>query len=146
MSASIKFNPFTGQLDVVNPPPDLDAAQVLKVNRIASEDISALKLVKADSPTNVSKAFLNGTAEDAEVLGLAITAATTGNEVCVLLFGANTDITHAGFALNDPIFLGLDGALTQTPPSTSGQFRTQIGKSLGGNQIFINITEPIELA
>lgn len=119
-----------------------ESAKLLKISRVATTDVSALELVKADSATHSSVATSDSTFEDAQVLGLALTGATAGNSFEILLLGASSDGSFA-FSLNAPLYLGIDGAITSTSP-TSGH-RVLIGKSLGVGQIFIEVTEPIIL-
>lgn len=111
------------------------------VSKIASETISALKLVTSISPTNVELANPDNF-ENSKVIGVSIEGASTGQKFKILEFGELAD-PFFSFALNSPLFLGLDGVITDTPPSSD--FNVTIGHSLGNGAIFIDIQEPIEL-
>lgn len=145
MSTKFKFNPITGNLDLVGDSGTQDAlsAERLIVTRIAEEDISALKLVTASEPNEVRISDPNAAFEDAQVLGLALNSATTGNEVQVLLSGAHTDPSFSSLTLNSKLFLGATGSITQTAPTTGHQ--TDVGEYIGDNAVFIFRRQPIIL-
>ena len=140
----LEINPVTGQLDLVRSSGGgaSDTSQV-KVTKTASENISALQLVIADGETGVLVAEKNSTFQDAQVLGIALNAATTGNDVEVVTFGEVSDPTFSSLTENNPIFLGDNGSIIQSV--TAGDFLTEVGKSIGGNGIFVTIKQPIEL-
>ena len=115
-------------------------AERLVFRKVADEPISALRLVYLTSDTNVSLAD-NLAFNTSLVAGIAISTALTGGEVEIVAQGIVKD-PFFSFPLNDILFLGLNGNITNIPP-TSG-FSTIIGKSLGAGSIFINIEQPIE--
>lgn len=117
------------------------SARVLKVSLIASENISALKLIYPTSSSSGGLAdFQNSSKKDA--VGIALSSATMGNLFDVLLFGRVED-PFFNFPLNDSLFLGNNGILTNIAPTTD--FSVRVGKSLGSGAIFINIERPIIL-
>jgi len=117
------------------------SARVLQTKLIASETISALRLVYQTSPGEAALAdYQNATKKD--VVGIALTSATVGNEVVVLYFGRVVD-AFFNFPLNDSLFLGNNGIVTNVPPASD--YSVRIGKSLGSGAIFINIERPIIL-
>lgn len=118
-----------------------ESAQRLEKNFTALEIMSALKLVKADSPGTMVKGFNNGDYEDAKILGVSLNALLAGNIGPVLLFGLLED-PFFNFPINSPLYLGLDGEITLTPPA-SGVYTVVVGKGLGPGAIFIDIQEPI---
>jgi len=140
---SFKFNPLTGQLDYFEEQttPVIDAAKRLEDSRVCSEDISALKLVIAISDTNIILAnktdYINS-----KVLGISLQAGVTGSTIDVLLFGKIED-PFFSFPLNEPLFLDLNGTITNVPPTID--FSVNIGHSLGVGAIFIDIKEQIQL-
>lgn len=112
-----------------------------QVTKIADESISALRVVAAVSETNVALADKDSF-QDAKALGVSINAANTGENVKVVTFGEIKD-SFFNFPLNEPLFLGDNGVITDIAPSDV--FNTTIGHSLGPGAIFVNIREPIEL-
>lgn len=118
-----------------------DSAQRLEKNFTALEVISALKLVKADGIGTILKGFNNGTYEDAKILGVSLNALSVGAVGPVLLFGLLED-PFFNFPINAPLYLGLDGEITLTPPA-SGVYTVIVGKGIGPGAIFIDIQEPI---
>ena len=129
---SFKLNPTTGVLDLVG---DFVDSGVVQKTCVASEDISALKLVTAASTTTVAiadKELLS----DAQAIGVTTSAATTGNELDVVTFGQISDASFT-FALNECLFLGNNGAITNIAPTTG--HNVPIGKGLGPGAIFIDI-------
>lgn len=75
------------------------------------------------------------------LLGITLTAATAGQPINVQRAGP---IDDSGWNWTPGrIWLGVDGALTQTPP-TDG-FDALIGAAVSATRITLNITDPIEL-
>jgi hypothetical protein len=74
------------------------------------------------------------------VVGISITGVTAGSEVVVQFSG---ELTYNGWNWQPgkPIFLGVGGLLTQTPP-TSG-FNQLIGTPVSTTSMFINLQSPI---
>lgn len=117
------------------------SARTLKISLIADENISATKLIYFTSTTSGGLAdFQNSSKKDA--VGIALTSATVGNLFDVLLFGRVED-SFFNFPLNDGLFLGNNGMVTNVAPTTD--FSVRVGKSLGSGAIFINIERPIIL-
>ena len=110
--------------------------------KIANETISAVSAVKLDSPTNISRATNDNNISAATVFGIARTAGTAGANIEVTTAGNFYD-SSLNFPVNDSIYLGANGALTNVAPVTG--FLTQIGISGGPGLIIINIDEPIIL-
>jgi len=144
---AFRFNPTTSQLDWVNPKTNaIDIATKLQITRIATEAIMEGDCVKADSSTHVSLATNDLNVGGATVLGIAANDANIGDAVNITLFGAISNAAFSVFALHDPLFLDIDGGITNINPMLPGAFfRTEIGKSLGGSDIFVNIQPPIVL-
>ena len=107
----------------------------------ADGDVSAVSAIYK-TLSGVSGGNNNTTIDEATIIGVSITAATDGNKVKYKIIGNYTDSSFA-FPLNDPLYLGVNGSITNVPPTTG--FRTQIGYSKGLGEIFISIQEPIIL-
>lgn len=115
----------------------------LVVTKTAGETISAGKAVYLDTATVVKLADHSVVARQ-KCIGVAKTAATIGNPIEIIVDGAFEDAIFSGFTINEPIWVGLSGVLTQTPP-TSGVL-LEAGYYLGENKIEIEIKRPIILA
>lgn len=115
----------------------------LVVTKTAGETISAGKAVYLDTATVVKLSDHSISARQ-KCIGVAKTAATAGNPIDVIVDGAFEDAIFSGFAINEPVWVGLSGVLTQTPP-TSGVL-LEAGYYLGENKIEIEIKRPIILA
>lgn len=75
------------------------------------------------------------------LLGIALTAADPGGEVTVQRSGALTDSSWTWSY--GPLWLGVDGAITQTPPDDG--FDVAIGVATAATSILLDIQPPIEL-
>lgn len=143
---SWKFNPFTLTLDYFEDGQSgpVDNAKRLIDTKTCAENISALKLVTAINDTEILLAEPD-TFSNSKVLGIALQAGTTGQEIEVLLFGKVDDNTFM-FTVNNPLYLKTNGTISDIEPSLpSENFNETIGYSLGSGSIFINIQEPIKL-
>jgi len=127
-----RFNPLTGNLDLVIKPVD---NSVDSDTYTADTAISALKMVKITSTTTVDLADKTVLA-DAHAIGITITAAGIGQDIEVITFGQVDDASFT-YAVNECLFLGLNGDITNTPPTTGHS--VPIGKGLGNGSIFIDI-------
>ena len=123
---------------------NVESATKLKITRTAQEDILAGEVVRAFSDTHVSLATADSTRSDAMVLGIAEADALTGADVDVILLGVITDAAFAVFGLNDPLFLDVDGGITNVK-RTSG-YHVTVGKALGGNNILFQSGNPVVIA
>lgn len=115
----------------------------LVVTKTAGETISAGKAVYLDTATVVKLSDHSVVARQ-KCIGVAKTAATLGNPIEVITDGVFEDAIFSGFTINEPIWVGTSGTLTQTPP-TSGVL-LEAGYYLGENKIEIEIKRPIILA
>ena len=110
----------------------------------AGEAIAAVKAVYSDG----AQLFLGDANTDfqhASIVGISITSGNVGTEIRYLLNGPLYDSSFS-FVDGQPVFLALNGNLTQNDPDAEGYaFRVLIGFATGSNGINININEPIEL-
>lgn len=135
---AFRFNPTTGQLDVVSESGPSGPSSTIVSTQTAQETISALKVVRA----GVFIASPTSTYENARALGVAITSATTGNPIQVLEFGELQDPTFV-FSAGSPLFLGALGTITDIAPAVG--FSVKIGYALGSNKIQVDLLFPIQL-
>lgn len=129
---SLQFNPTTGLLDLIG---DIVDPGTIQKDYVASENISALKMVVATSPTDVKiadKTLLN----DAQTIGISITAANSGGDIKIQTFGPLNDASFT-FPVNACLYLDTNGNITDTAPTTGHS--VPIGKSLGAGTIYIDI-------
>ncbi len=123
------------------PVQDALSAKILILEKVASENISALKLVYLDTSLSVSLA--NNTSEpEGTVIGMAITSATAGNIVKILVFGIVED-GFFNYNINERLFLGINGEITVTQPSSG--VLTSIGFGLGTGAIQVQVDKPVLL-
>lgn len=124
---------------------DLTGVEIpaLSVDKIYDETIAKYRLVSATSSTRVGLAGI-GTLTEATVLGLALEAGVLDDTRRILIMGVIEDASFT-YPVNAPLFIGSGGVITDTPPTATGEFVTQIGYSLGTGAIFISISEPAEI-
>ncbi|MBE9178586.1 hypothetical protein IQ268_08445 [Oculatella sp. LEGE 06141] len=109
---------------------------------IAAVALSALRMVAIDSNGNLIYADSSNLAQMFSVVGLVRSAVEAGAAVPVLVEGLFSDAAW-NWIPGLPIFLGINGTLTQTPP-TSG-FLLMVGMVISPTQIFIQQQEPTQL-
>lgn len=78
----------------------------------------------------------------ASVIGITTASAGIGASVPIQTFGELTEGSWTWTA-KLPIYLGANGTLTQTPPSTG--FQLMLGFAISTTKIFIDIKEAIDL-
>lgn len=111
----------------------------------AAVAISGHRLVMLDRDARLVYASAGSLAHADRVLGVTTAAAAAGDLVAVQRGGEMTEPSWS-WALDLPIYLGLDGALTQTPPATpASKFSLVVGVPVTPTTIFINIGFPIAL-
>lgn len=110
------------------------------VQRLAGESLSALRMVyELDG-----QVFVLSSADAAHIdllLGLALTAAPAGNATNIQLIGAVDDAAWSWTP--GPIWLGINGALTQTPPASG--FDVRLGAAVSATRVILNIEEAVRL-
>lgn len=126
--------------------PKGDPGETSQINfvKLSRGVLSALKAVRSFDDDHVVEATNNLTYEDAQVIGVTLTAASIAEQsVEIITFGEIVDNLFSGFALNAPIFLGANGVITQAAPAYG--FFKEIGFCNGENSIFVDIKRTIEL-
>jgi len=109
--------------------------------KLAGENISALKLVYLFDKNTVKTADRSAF-NTSKSVGVTKSVGILGLDVEIIQFGELID-SFFTFPKNDPLFIGPNGAVTNTPPLTG--FSTTIGHSMGSGGIYIDIQEPIKL-
>jgi len=123
-------------------PPVVQSTEAAKLvlTKTAGENISALKIVRLTASDNYVLAD-EVTYNEALAIGVALNAASTGQQVRALTLGILEDAFFT-FPLNTLLYLGSNGTITDTVPATH---RVRLGYSLGPGAIFVKIEEPIIL-
>ena len=124
-----------------------ESVEKLALERLSDQAISALKLVRLTSDTTVDIADATLTYGESITAGIATsTAAGVGQTIFIQTYGVVEDPFFT-FPLNDLLFLGASGTITNVAPSLGAgdTHRVVVGKSLGVGSIFITIEEPIIL-
>lgn len=116
-----------------------DTDQILTMN--AGEDITSFKVVRRGSSGLGYKADSATLGHSSSVIGIATQGVTTGGSFNFIARGILTD-SSLSFVDGD-IFVGADGVLTQTAP-TSG-FALRMGHAIGTTSMFVDIGLPMEL-
>lgn len=106
----------------------------------AAVNLSALRAITTDGSGNAVYAS-NDTLSNAVVVGLTETAANAGSAVSVRTAGIVTDANWTW--TKGPVFLGTNGALTQTAPS-GGAIVVQLGRAITATQLLIDIEPTIQ--
>lgn len=131
-----KWNPFSSQLDYFQS--DALSAKILVLERIAGETISALKAVYLTDP-NTCKLANNTDDIQGTVIGITLTAGNIGDTIKILSFGILDDPFFA-YTINQPVFLGLNGNLVTSQPSSG--VLTEVGYGLGSGSFYVKINSP----
>ncbi len=114
------------------------------VVKTASETMSGHRIVIADSAAGVSYADNGTLAHSHLVLGLTLGAVAAGAPVTVQVEG---EIVEPSWSWTPelPLFLGEDGLMTQTAPSSPAAFSLVVGFAVSETKIVLNFKEPVAL-
>jgi hypothetical protein len=112
--------------------------ELLSDSYVATKPLSALRLINLVTVDYASCDELN-----VQTIGLLKNAIAIGNTFNVMLSGVISD-SNWNWQLDTPIFLGVNGTLTQNIPSTAKQI-VQVASVINSQKIFINIGEIIKL-
>lgn len=105
----------------------------------AGASLSALRAVTTNSSGEAVYASTD-TLGNAQVVGITMGAASSGAQVGVKTFGPISDASWNW--TKGPVFLGTNGALTQTAPS-GGAIIVQVGRALTATQLFVDVETTI---
>lgn len=108
---------------------------------VAAANLSALRLVTTNSQGQLIYAD-HRSGRTVPVIGILLSAVMQGNPIRPLTDGVISDITW-NWSVGQPIFLGIDGTLTQSPPETGALL--QVAIPITPQQINFEIQEPIFL-
>lgn len=119
--------------------PGAGGAQTIVYN--AGEPISGHKVVRMDS----GLVYIADSSNDAhlgQAIGISTNAASIGNPVTVQTIGEITDASLV-FSTPGPVFVGTNGAVTQTAPSTG--WIQRVGTALDSDSLLINFETPFNI-
>jgi hypothetical protein len=105
----------------------------------AGASLSALRAVTSDGNGDAVYAS-NDTLANAQVIGVTLGAANSGDQVGVKTFGIMTDANWTW--TKGAVYLGTNGQLTQTAP-TGGAIIVQVGKAMTATQLFVDVDTTI---
>jgi len=111
------------------------------ITRIAAQALGGHRLVYASSATGCNYADNTVYAQRFAILGLTIGAAAIGAEVSILSFGMITELSWVWTP--GPLYLGIDGLITQTPPVAPAAFLLVVGAAVDATHVLIDLHEPI---
>lgn len=115
------------------------AASTPTISGIAAEPISALRAIRS---ANDGIRHASSTQAGVCVLGITLSGANAGSSVTIQTTGEITD-SNWNWTTEGRVFLGANGALTQTPSPTG--MHVLIGIALSPNRIWIRIEDGIKL-
>ena len=127
--------------------PTFSPADRIGFNATAFENVTegdALFMRTSDGQVGKASAA-NGALENAVVVGFANNSATTNGTVKVIVAGT---IDLSGLDAGDLYFLSptTAGAITKTPPSSSGHFVTRVGEAATTPSLVVKTEPPIEIS
>jgi hypothetical protein len=83
--------------------------------------------------------------DGARVIGVSLNAAVIGDPVTVRQSGLVVDAS-LGLTPGWPVYLGANGALTQTPPALPGAaYQLRVGSALAADTLLVGLSRPISL-
>lgn len=109
------------------------------INLTAAAIVSGHRVIATDENGEAIYADKGTPSHVGRVLGISMNAATVGASVAVKTFGEFSEPTWAWNA-GEPIYLGANGVLTQTPPLAG--ILLEVAFALTSTSIFVSIKQP----
>lgn len=106
----------------------------------AGEALSGHRMVVLNASEQAVYASNDNLSHAEKVFGMTVGAASSGAAVTVRRFGELTEPSW-NWTLNTPIFLGVNGLLTQTKPSAPGSFVLQVAFPMTPTKVYIDIKQ-----
>jgi hypothetical protein len=119
-------------------PPGMDGqpGDITRISRPAAEPISGQRVVATDSNGDFIYADSSTPAHAQSTIGVTIGAAAQGDTATAIALGPLTENSWT-WTPGSLIFLGTNGTLTQTAPSTG--FVMVVAKAVTATTIFVNV-------
>lgn len=109
------------------------------INLTAASILSGHRVITTDAHGDAIYADKDTLAHVGKVLGISMNAAMAGALVAVKTFGEFSEPTW-NWNAGEPLYLGANGVLTQTPPVTG--FLLEVAFALTSTLIFISLKQP----
>ena len=120
-----------------------------KINGFAANAFENLNqgdaVFSRSSDGQLGKAIANDTQDKARVVGFVETTVSAGNLVRCIVEGITP---VSGLDAGDHYFLSAssDGAITKTPPSSTGHFVTRVGEAATTASLVVKTEPPVEIS
>ncbi len=108
----------------------------------AGAALSGHRAIRLATSTSVLYASANEPEDAATVFGISVAAAASGAPIVIRTGGIET-FSGWAFTPGDPVFVGVNGLLTQTPPTTGAEI--QIGVAIAATTLLVRIGTPFYL-
>lgn len=112
---------------------------------IAGETLSGHKAVILSGVNTVSYAHNQTLSHSHRVIGVTRGAATSGGDIFVARSGEDITEGSWNWSAGSVIYVGANGALTQTPPTSPAVFSLIIGYAVTATSMHVQVREPIHL-
>ncbi|CAN5813981.1 hypothetical protein BH20PSE1_BH20PSE1_01020 [soil metagenome] len=113
------------------------------ITRIAAQALGGQRLVYASSASGCDYADNRVFAQRFALLGITQGAVVGGAEATILSYGPFTEPSWSWTP--GPLYLGIDGLITQTPPVAPAAFLLVVGVAVDATHVLIDLHEPITL-
>lgn len=115
------------------------------VTATAVQALSGHRMIKLDSSGGADYVSNTVLADAGKVFGMTSGAVSAGAEATIITAGNITEPSW-NWTVNQPVYLGANGTLTQTMPvKASAEFVVVVGIAVAATTLFINIGMPIVL-
>lgn len=119
-------------------------AASVSISLIASGAIGGHRVVVTNGDGTCSYADASNVAHKMRIVGISSSAAIDGADVIIVTLGKIIE-TSWNWTIGEPVFVGTNGLLTQTAPTTPS-FQHIIGVAIDADTIFVQQNQPIILA
>lgn len=116
-----------------------------QIERPAAINLSGHRVVMLDGQGGATYASNTDQTHANRIVGMTTHAAVAGALVALSIYGEVTEPSW-NWSVDQPVYLGADGFLTQTPPAApAAKFSVVVGFPISATTLFINIGIPITL-
>lgn len=122
---------------------DIGPAGGTATTETAGEALGGHRIARLDAGGDAVYASNDVPADALSVLGLTLGAAVLGDPIDVQRMGEVTEPSWT-WSLDQPVYLGTNGGLTQTAPSApAAAFQLIVGFPVSATTLFVSLREPI---
>lgn len=134
-----------GPQGIPGPKGDKGAPGGTEIERPAAINLSGHRMVMLDGQGGATYASNADQTHANRIVGMTAHAAVSGAPVVISIYGEITEPSW-NWIVDQPVYLGADGFLTQTPPAApAAKFSVVVGFPISATTLFINIGIPITL-